>query len=755
VPKFCEKNDVPQGLTIDAYADIIEHCSFRAYPEITVAIGFCMFIKREVIAAVGLFDRQTFGRGYGEENDFCFRAAQLGYRHVMCDDTYIYHNETASFQSEEKKRLIREHEKILLTRYPDQMKKNAEYIRSNPHQYIRDNIDLYTRLRNGKKNILYVLHQDFREDASNNVGGTQFHVKDLMMGLRKDYNIYVAARDGGYLRLTAYTETERLSFKYYIGEQPKYFVFYDQRLRSLFDDILDAFAIDVVHVHHAGGLSFDIFYAAAERRIPIVVTLHDFYYDCPNVKLLDHGKKYCAGTCEDCRGCLDDQLGYTEHVDYRSYWQKRCREVLNLSSRLITPSQSAKEIYSVRIPELKDKIQVIPHGMEIFRSETEPDFAEEMTQNLQYAVETLDPKNLRLSGWAYVEDLDNHNSSIDILVKDCAGRTGSYHARKVRREDIAEQKQDRRYAESGFEIFLPSGYYEDGTLEIRIRITLQGKHYCSRTGQVDSYHKIEKKDKRIAFIGWLNEAKGSQLACGILNAAGSRYEWFVIGGIADTDLYALEKNNLIKKDLYTREEVVSILRENQIDLVCILPIWPETFCYTLSEALLAGVPVLTTELGAMGERVAGEKYGWIIPHDAKPEEMLQKIDQIFADPESYDRVKAQVTAYSHKTIAEMDHEYDMIYQELFNSRTDADRIMRFDAAGIYNGYAKCNLQKVQSIGKDGDLEERVDDLERKLRAIQSSVPYKVVLQLTRMNLPMKAQFAGLLRLCYRLYRKMI
>ena len=97
IPNFCEENTVPQGMSIDSYAALIERCSLKKYPRITVAVGFCMYIKREVIQRVGLFDAETFQRGYGEENDFCWRAEQMGYTHVLCDDTYIYHSGTVSF----------------------------------------------------------------------------------------------------------------------------------------------------------------------------------------------------------------------------------------------------------------------------------------------------------------------------------------------------------------------------------------------------------------------------------------------------------------------------------------------------------------------------------------------------------------------------------------------------------------------------------------------------------------------------------
>ena len=41
-----------------------------------------MYIRRDCLDAVGPFDEAAFGRGYGEENDFCLRASHLGWRHV-------------------------------------------------------------------------------------------------------------------------------------------------------------------------------------------------------------------------------------------------------------------------------------------------------------------------------------------------------------------------------------------------------------------------------------------------------------------------------------------------------------------------------------------------------------------------------------------------------------------------------------------------------------------------------------------------
>ena len=59
VPVICVDNKIPENLSIDEYAELVERCSLKKYPRITAAVGFCMYIKRAVINEVGLFDAET------------------------------------------------------------------------------------------------------------------------------------------------------------------------------------------------------------------------------------------------------------------------------------------------------------------------------------------------------------------------------------------------------------------------------------------------------------------------------------------------------------------------------------------------------------------------------------------------------------------------------------------------------------------------------------------------------------------------
>lgn len=99
IPEFCRANPAPAepAPIAAAIADAVEAAGGADYPEIPTAVGFCMGISKAAVDAVGLFDDAHFGKGYGEENDFCLRARSSGFQNVLCDDTYVVHHGNRSF----------------------------------------------------------------------------------------------------------------------------------------------------------------------------------------------------------------------------------------------------------------------------------------------------------------------------------------------------------------------------------------------------------------------------------------------------------------------------------------------------------------------------------------------------------------------------------------------------------------------------------------------------------------------------------
>lgn len=60
-------------------------------------IGFCMLVKREVYDRIGPFD-ERFSPGHYEDDDYCMRARQAGYRLLICRDALVHHEGSATFR---------------------------------------------------------------------------------------------------------------------------------------------------------------------------------------------------------------------------------------------------------------------------------------------------------------------------------------------------------------------------------------------------------------------------------------------------------------------------------------------------------------------------------------------------------------------------------------------------------------------------------------------------------------------------------
>jgi len=129
IPAFCVSNPIPDNA--DIIARKIKSCGSPQYPELPTAVGFCMAISLPAIRQVGLFDQECFGRGYGEENDFCQRAEQAGFRNVLCDDAYVVHHGGASFGplglKPDESSMQR-----LLDKHPDYQEMVSEFIQKDP-----------------------------------------------------------------------------------------------------------------------------------------------------------------------------------------------------------------------------------------------------------------------------------------------------------------------------------------------------------------------------------------------------------------------------------------------------------------------------------------------------------------------------------------------------------------------------------------------------------------------------------------------
>ena len=111
------ENPLPEGIDVAAMARIAASASASQGFPIPFLNGFCLMIRRELRDAIGLFDEEAFGAGYGEENDFCIRARKNGWRLMLADDTYVYHAQSRSYSHERRLALARRADKALARKH--------------------------------------------------------------------------------------------------------------------------------------------------------------------------------------------------------------------------------------------------------------------------------------------------------------------------------------------------------------------------------------------------------------------------------------------------------------------------------------------------------------------------------------------------------------------------------------------------------------------------------------------------------------
>ncbi|MBT9290099.1 glycosyltransferase [Prosthecodimorpha staleyi] len=99
-------NDLPPGMEPD---DMNAWCEAHARADGCVHAplvhGFCLGVTRALIDRIGVFDEENFKLGYGEEDDYCFRAVDAGFALAIATHTFVYHAKTQSYGADRRKAL--------------------------------------------------------------------------------------------------------------------------------------------------------------------------------------------------------------------------------------------------------------------------------------------------------------------------------------------------------------------------------------------------------------------------------------------------------------------------------------------------------------------------------------------------------------------------------------------------------------------------------------------------------------------------
>ena len=494
-PRFCEANALPDGYTTATLDALCAQLNAAAHIDIPTAVGFCMYIRRDCLAQVGLFDVVHFGLGYGEENDFCQRALALGWRNVHALDTFVLHTGGVSFGA---RKAPREQAAwaILQQLHPGYAPAVEEFVRLDPARPYRNRLDMVRLRASARPRVLAVSHSVG--------GGTQRHVWELARHLQNQAIFLLLTPLADHcVRVQWLDEDEGFAQDFHWPTAS------DQLVA-----LLRALGVCHVHYHHFLGLDTQVMYLherlGGPQGVSYDFTVHDYYSACPQISLTTAQKTYCGERgVSQCTACLQERPAATqETIDD---WRLRHRVFLHQARYVLTPSVDAAVRMQRYFPQAP--IRCVPHT-------------------------------------------------------DMLG--------------------------------------------------------CQNAPAAPPYTLPAQEHLRVFIVGGLSEIKGGDVAqaTAVLAAEQGAPLEFHLLGIPYVPFKTQPQASLTIHGAYHDPELQLLLERLQPHVVWFPAQWPETYSYTISACLKAGVPVVATNLGSFVERLAQRPWTWLAPWDYEPAQWL-------------------------------------------------------------------------------------------------------------------------------------
>jgi GT2 family glycosyltransferase/glycosyltransferase involved in cell wall biosynthesis len=342
-PRFCVNNAWPDDADPAPLARAFARAAVPTYPDIPTGVGFCFFVRRAMLDAIGGFDA-AFGAGYGEENDLCMRAAAAGWRNVVADDAFVLHTGGRSFEKQ-KDALVPKNTATLLARHPGYLALVHGYVAADPLAPLRDAASLALDAAAGPA-VLHVIHH--------HGGGTETHARALVAATRGTLRHAIAVAVGDRWRIEAH-RADGSTIAFDLERLP------DEPWRDFVGGLCATLGVALIHVHNVSACREGLMTALAELDIPFGYTVHDVNVACPTITFLAADGMYCGAETDPdaCRRCLAAQPAFAG-IDIGA-WRAGHRPLVERASFVIAPSRWAADTLARYYPGVR--AQVVPHGV--------------------------------------------------------------------------------------------------------------------------------------------------------------------------------------------------------------------------------------------------------------------------------------------------------------------------------------------------------------------------------------------------------
>jgi GT2 family glycosyltransferase len=312
--------------------------------DIPVGVGFCLYLRRDCLNAVGCFRPDLFAQGYGEENDLCLRARRLGWRNVALTGLFVGHVGSASFR-DTATHLRARNSRILEQQHPGYAALVADYLAHDPLAESRRRIDLQrwrARGRVWRRSAILITHHAGGGVEQRLIHAIRSHVSAgrraivLRPGKTSGGETAVRVGDGAAASILDGTAAD-------IGDGPgadlPNLVFALPRELPALLRLLRAAKPKMIEAHHFAEHSATIYDLVAQLGVPCDVHIHDYAWFCPRVSLVGAHDRYCGEPdLPDCEACVADN-GHFLHEDITvADLRRRSASFLAAARRVVVPS---------------------------------------------------------------------------------------------------------------------------------------------------------------------------------------------------------------------------------------------------------------------------------------------------------------------------------------------------------------------------------------------------------------------------------
>jgi GT2 family glycosyltransferase/glycosyltransferase involved in cell wall biosynthesis len=351
-PRICEDNPLPEQWHCEDIDAQFGRLRCESVP-IPTGVGFCMAMSRKAIDRIGAFDEATFGRGYGEENDWCLRASAAGFAHVAVPNLFVYHKHGGTFASEEKQALVAANLRKLHKRYPDYLGQVGAFIRRDPLREARDMALFLAMCHLAPERPLLVV--------DHGLGGGANAYRMRLLDRERSVRPVIILVDDYHRRQTIVAA----SFKdWHVEFHAGSVAAAASVLERL--PIGEIFYNDGVSFRDPIGLPGLLLSIKQRTGASLTVVIHDFFPICPSFTLLNADGRYCGlpdpAVCDAClpRNPTDFLVQPLPKI---GQWRAAWGAVLDAAQRVLCFSENSAKIVVRAYPGIAGRIEVVPHSV--------------------------------------------------------------------------------------------------------------------------------------------------------------------------------------------------------------------------------------------------------------------------------------------------------------------------------------------------------------------------------------------------------